>query len=196
MTDYLLQKDLETFFGVLEDAAETFNIWQACQQSHGDKATVEMFNDVYPGVLVWIEHALLAQSVNSLYFLNEKRSDTLNFGSLLSRFKDSLSDVSYEELCLKVGELKSVWKKLALLRNEIFAHRTNQRAIADSFVKASISPAEIESYIKTARFIVQRMGVLRFGVTYHFNPDCSATMTKLIQDLRANSFKADGHTAA
>jgi hypothetical protein len=197
MTDHRLQKDLESFFGVLEDATQTFNIWQACQQSHGDKDTVEMFNDAYPGLLVWIEHALLAQSVNSLCFLNEKRNDTLNFGSLLSHFKDSLSDASYGELRSKVDELKTVWIKLAVLRNEIFAHRTNQRAIADSFVKASISPTEIESYIETARFIVQRIGVVRFGVTYHFRTGCNATMTKLIQDLRSNnSFKADASGAA
>jgi len=190
VTDQRLRKDLETFFGVLEDATETFNIWQACQQSHGDKETVEMSNNAYPGLLVWIERALLSNSINSLCFLNEKRNDTLNFGTLLSRFKDSLSGVSYSELSSKVAELKPVWVKLAILRNEIFAHRTNQRAIADSFDKASISPTEIESYIKTAQFIVQRLGIVRFGVTYHFTPESNATMTKLIQDLRSNnSFK-------
>lgn len=185
-----LQKELETFFGVLEDATETFNIWQACQQSHGDNQTVDMFNSAYPGLFVWIEHALLANSVNCLCFLNEKRNDTLNFRTLLSRFKESLSDTSYGELESKIAELKPVWVKLAMLRNEIFAHRTNKRAIADSFNKTSISPAEIESYIKTAQFIVQRLGVVRFGVTYHFTPSSGATMTRLIQDLRSNnSFK-------
>lgn len=191
MTDHQnLQKKLETFFGVLEDATETFNIWQACQQAHGDEQTVDMFNSAYPGLFVWIEHSLLANSVNCLCLLNEKRSDTLNFGTLLSRFKDSLSDASYGELAAKIAELKPVWVKLAVLRNEIFAHRTNKRAIADSFRKASISSTEIESYIKNAQFIVQRLGVVRFGVTYHFTPSSGPTMTKLIQDLRSNnSFK-------
>lgn len=191
MTDHQnLQRELETFFGVLEDATETFNIWQACQQAHGDEKTVEMFNNAYPGLFVWIEHSLLANSVNYLCFLNEKRPDTLNFGTLLSRFKDSLSDVSHAELASKIAELKPTWVKLAVLRNEIFAHRTNKRAIADSFGKASISPTEIESYIKTAQFIVQRLGVVRFGVTYHFTPSSGPTMAKLIQDLRSNnSFK-------
>ncbi len=191
MTDQRLQKDLETFFGVLEDATETFNIWQACQLAHGDKDIIEMFNNIYPGVFVWIEHSLLANSINSLCFLNEKRSDTLNFGTLLSRFKGSLSDVSYSELSSKISELKPIWVKLAVLRNEIFAHRTNQRAINDSFKKASVSPDEVESYIKAAQFIVRRLGVARFGVTYHFTPGSSVTMAKLIQDLRSNnSFKA------
>lgn len=185
-----LQKELETFFGVLEDATETFNIWQACQQSYGESETVDMFNSIYPGLFVWIEHSLLANSVNCLCFLNEKRSDTLNFGTLLSRFKVSLSEISFDELALKIAELKPVWVKLAVLRNEIFAHRTNKRAIADSFAKASISAAEIESYIKTAQFVVQRLGVIRFGVTYHFTPSSGAKMAKLIHDLRSNnSFK-------
>jgi hypothetical protein len=104
---------------------------------------------------------------------------------LLSRFKDSLSDVSFDELRSKIAELKPVWIKLAVLRNEIFAHRTNQRAIADSFSKASVSPEEIESYIKAAQFIVRRLGVIRFGITYHFTPGSSVTMAKLIQDLRS-----------
>lgn len=121
MTDrHGLQKELETFFGVLEDATETFNIWQACQQSHGSNETVDMFNTAYPGLFVWIEHALLANSVNCLCFLNEKRNDTLNFGTLLSRFKESLSDISHGELEAKIAELKPVWVKLAVLRNEIF----------------------------------------------------------------------------
>jgi len=185
-----LQKELETLFGVLEDATETFNIWQACQQAHGDAKTVEMFNGVYPGLFVWIEHSLLANSVNCLCFLNEKRPDTLNFGTLLSRFKDSLSETSYRELASKVAELKPVWVKLAVLRNEIFAHRTNNCAIADSFSRASISPTEIEAYIKNAQFIVRRLGVVRFGVTYHFTSSSGPTMAKLIQDLRSNnSFK-------
>jgi hypothetical protein len=185
-----LQKELETFFGVLEDATETFNIWQACQQSHGSNETVDMFNTAYPGLFVWIEHALLANSVNCLCFLNEKRNDTLNFGTLLSRFKESLSDISHGELEAKIAELKPVWVKLAVLRNEIFVHRTNKRAITDSFNKANISAAQIESYIKTAQFIVQRLGVVQFGVTYHFTPSSGATMTKLIQNLRSNdSFK-------
>jgi hypothetical protein len=192
-----LQKELETFFGVLEDATETFGIWQACQQSHGDNETVNMFNSTYPGLFVWIEHSLLANSVNCLCFLNERRKDTLNFGSLLSRFKESLSDVSYRELESKISELKPAWVKLSVLRNEIFAHRTGKRAIEDSFSKASISPVEIESYIRTAQFIVRRLGVLRFGVTYHFTSSSGATMAKLIQDLRSNiSFKADGFAAA
>lgn len=187
MTDHQgLQNELEIFFGVLEDATETFNIWQACQHSHGERETVEMFNNVYPGLFVWIEHSLLANSINCLCFLNEIRSDTLNFGTLLSRFKDSLSEISYNELELKISELKPVWIKLAVLRNEIFAHRTNKRAVADSFAKASISPIEIESYIKTAQFVVQRLGVIRFGVTYHFTPSSGAVMTKLIQDLLSN----------
>lgn len=191
MTDHQgLQKELETFFGVLEDATETFNIWQACQQSHGNNETVDMFNTAYPGLFVWIEHALLANSVNCLCFLNEKRNDTFNFGTLLSRFKESLSDISHRDLEVKIAELKPVWVKLAVLRNEIFAHRTNKRAITDSFNKASISAAEIESYIKTAQFIVQRLGVVQFGVTYHFTSSSGKTMTTLIQDLRSsNSFK-------
>ena len=188
MTDHQgLKKELEVFFGVLEDATETFNIWQACQQSHGSNKTVEMFNNAYPGLFVWIEHALLANSVNCLCFLNERRNDTLNFGTLLSRFKDSLSPTSYGELETKIAELKPVWVKLAVLRNETFAHRTSKRAVTDSFNKASISAAEVESYIKTAQFIVQRLGVVRFGVTYHFMPTSGATMAKLIQDLHSNN---------
>ncbi|MGB3746577.1 MAG: hypothetical protein WA961_00125 [Rhodanobacter sp.] len=198
MTDHQdLQKELETLFAVLEDATETFNIWQACQQSHGDKETVEMFNSAYPGLFVWVEHALLANSISCLCLLNEKRNDTLNFGALLSRFKESLSDTSYGELESKLAELKPVWVKLAVLRNEIFAHRTNKRSVTDSFNKASISSNEIESYIKAAQFIVRRLGVIRFGITYHFTSGSSATMAKLIQDLRSNnSFKADGFAAA
>ena len=195
MTDQQnLQKELDTLFGVIEDATETFNMWQACQQSHSDEETVEMFNNAYPGLLVWIEHALLSNSVNSLCFLNEKRSDTLNFGTLLSRFKDSLSRVSHDELHQKIAGLKPIWVKLSVLRNEIFAHRTNKRSIAESFNKANISPTEIESYIKTAQFIVQRLGVLRFGITYQFTTGSGVRMAKLIQDLRSNnSFNSTLH---
>jgi hypothetical protein len=180
------RQDFENIFSILEDTMEFFSVWQSCQDAHADETTVEMFNESYFGVLHWIERAMISQSINSLYSLNEKRGDTLNFNTLLAKYKDSLSTASYQELASKVNELKPLWVKLAILRNEIFAHRTNERGLDESFNKADMTPGQIMSYIKLCQFVIQRFGVLRFGVTYQLTSGSKPAMDKLISDLRSN----------
>ena len=174
-----LQK-FEALVAAIDDATETFDIWLACQTSHSDRETVDTLNTLYPGVLPWIEQALLANFVNILYLMNETRADTLNFKSLLKHLSSTTSDISVKELTERISALKPIWKKIAILRNEVFAHRADVAAGLDPFKKANLSHQEVKSLIRDCQFIAARFGLIRFGTHYHFNSGTGETMKKLL----------------
>jgi hypothetical protein len=87
-----------------------------------------------------------------LYRLYEKRKDTINFCSLLNQLRadNQIDAAQIESATQQIANSTQTWKKLGILRNELFAHLTKEYGPEDIFKKANLAPEEIKLFLDNA----------------------------------------------
>jgi AbiU2 len=155
----------------LMSAQVRFDLWEGFMEARESFDSVEVMNR-YPQFFTSTWNALFESSIVSLWAIYEIRNDTINISQLLSTLKseeilDDGQTLKYQACC---KEIKPIWIKLGILRNEIYAHQSLDSYDFMSLEKASITPTEIREFIDKSKSMIGHIssdsgcGVLMFNL--------------------------------
>ena len=131
-------------------------------------------------------HAHFVATLITLYRLYETRENTYNIPTLL-RIMAKEPRVKKRELLDEANEMyehiKPLWRKVSILRNNAFGHRSNMYAVDEVFEKAGITPNELNNLITITENLLNKLGTSWSGKTYAFNRNCRNDTIRVLSDL-------------
>ena len=154
-----LSKELFELEQAVVQAARNYDIWWALKESNNRKKYVETMNH-YPLYFLTAIGAHFTAFVTILYRVLEKRRDTHNLPRLLKRLRKepNYSNSRLDEFDEACENLKSAWKKVAVLRNNALSHRSVDLDVNEVFRKAELKPDDIRIMIDDLFHLVNDMG--------------------------------------
>jgi hypothetical protein len=163
-------------------AGLNYDIWWG----YKNKFRKQLLNadDHYPLFFQTSLHAHFIALIIALYRLFEKRTDTVNFYSILDILQQSsqFTQKDIENIMRRIERLKPLWIKIGILRNKVFGHRTNKFDITP-WQQASISANEIRKLIKDAQKLLNHISQKWDRNTFAFNLSATSDTRQLLEDI-------------
>ena len=181
----------------LTQAEIDFDMWLAMRSGRTDKDVVIMLKRRYGRFFMSAENAFFNSLVTILYSVFEKRRDTANLWSFRSSIEDVWGSEALEEVDEKYVEIKPIWKRICILRNEVVGHQSLRRTSDESHKIAGLTIADLRDMIKLSQELLFSMASKFQDVHVDFNLSGAESFERLIEDLRSNkSLKADAVNGA
>lgn len=118
--------------------------------------------------------------------LFENRRDTINFGALISEAERSGTDeTAIANARSRMSEVGSIHPKVAILRSNLFGHRSASLSYEDAFEKAAIKPDQIRDLTVAGLDIANCLLAARGLNEQLFHDVPRRDLEKLINDLGA-----------
>jgi len=140
----------------------------------------------YPIFFKMSLHAHFVAMLVSLYRLYETRTDTINLPQLMKLIKDEGS-IPQQELKLiekDIFNLKPLWNKVSVLRNNLFAHRSKSLDPSSIWKQAQVTPIQFKKIINESKSILNRITSLRNRSSHAFNLSSTKDILNLLNDLK------------
>jgi hypothetical protein len=137
---------------IITSASLYYDIWWIYREKDSRAKYVNIMNQYLDFFHTSVQSHFLAMVVE-IYKLYETRKDTANFPSLVKLvLEHNLMDQNTQvELKNKIKEAKSQWKKVAILRSELFAHRSISSTYEAIYKKTAITPNQIKELIEDSK---------------------------------------------
>ena len=138
-------------------------------------------------------HAHFVSFVVHIAALLEKRNDTINLPRLAKELMDlgmvSVQDAA--EVDALLGQAAPLASKTAILRSNLFAHRSAALSYSEAFKKAAVTPNELRDLTEIALKIVNRLLMARGLKDHVFNAqpvtDAEAILRTLAQHVAGDA---------
>lgn len=149
----------------------------------------EQYLDVMNQYLMFFResiHAHFVALIIALYRLFEPRKDTCNFPELIKLFeREKIIDTKTRKYIEPdYQKAQCLWKKVAILRNNIYAHRKNKMSYKEIYAKAKITPNQIRDLIALSKKIINTLTMLWNNNTYAFYLSATGNTKQLLTDLK------------
>lgn len=171
---------------MLTQAEIDFDMWMSMQNARANEEVRILINRRYAMFYLSAENAFFNSLVTILYAAFEKRKDTANFWMLLKTIPESTDAVMRSEIDRWYAEIKEIWIRIGIIRNEVVGHQSLERTVTESHAVAGLK-------IKDFREMIARCQKLLFEVAskFHdahvvFNLRGAESFERLIEDLRSN----------
>lgn len=130
-------------------------------------------------------HAHFVALLMPLYRIYETREDTYNFPECLRLLRDRgmLEIEKIEELERVWQEIKPLWVKVSILRNEVFGHRSLNLDISGAFEKAAVTPDELKVLIEKTGSLIDKLSLAVDQSVHAFNTGAREDTIRLLEDL-------------
>jgi AbiU2 len=131
-------------------------------------------------------HAHLTATITALYQLYEKKRGTRNLGVLLKRASSEpgvAASVTQAAASVFAG-VEPLAKKVRILRNNAFGHRSLDIGYDDAFAKASITPFQLRDLSIASLEIVNHFHRGFGDADWPFNDYPIGHLRRLLRDLR------------
>ncbi|MFA5096311.1 MAG: hypothetical protein WC478_03110 [Candidatus Omnitrophota bacterium] len=143
-----LKDDLEKLFLIIRDAHCAYEIWWILVSKDGRREyshALYNFKDFFEPIM----RANSTTMFIALFKLYDERNDTLNLIKLLENAESlGVIDLSKNiKLKRKKSEVKKIWKKICILRNNVLAHRSYLLTVKEVYRLADINPNKIKRMI-------------------------------------------------
>ena len=176
---------IKNLWDTVISAEHNHDIWWI----YKSKDTRQKFLDTMNQYLSFFEasiHAHFVAMIIALYRLYETRPDTINIPRLL-QFLERNHPLSNDTV-ISINELmekaKPIWKKVGIIRSQVFAHLTNVRKVEESFKKAKIQYRQFKELIELSKKITNKIGQDYNRNTHAFNLSSRLDTEELLTDLR------------
>jgi hypothetical protein len=139
----------------------------------------------YPEFFRFDEHAHLVSFIVHIAALFENDRRTVNFQRLLKDLR-ALSPGScpfLAEAALRLSQIDPLTKKISILRNNLFAHRSASLSYADAFQKAAITANDFHHVTAEALAIANSLLKARGLQPQFFNEMPAQHFKEAVQDL-------------
>jgi len=125
--------------------------------------------------------------VVELYKLFETRKDTINFPRLIKLLNENnlLAPDILKQIDAEKRSLKVLWKKIAILRSELFAHTSIDLSYSEVFKKAGITPNNIRELIERSKRFLNQISEGLERNTYIFDFEATEDTVRVLEDLKS-----------
>lgn len=166
-------------------AALNYEIWWAYKEKNSRQKYAGTMNQYSPFFQTGI-HAHFVAYVMAMYGLYEKRKDTVNIPRLIETIKKSgkLSQADVAETEKLYRELKPIWVKVGILRNNVFGHCSEHVGAAAAFKQANTTPNELKRFIESTGQLLNIVSMAWDKTGYILNTGSGAAALRLLEDLR------------
>ena len=150
--------------------------------------------DKFSWFFVFDTHVHFVAFVVHIAALYENRPDTINLPQLakeMKKKKDLISAQDAGEVDKLLGMARPLVKKVAILRNKLFAHRNDAFPYADIFKKADVTPDELRELTDIALKVANRLLIAHGLDDAEFN---TFPREQLGDMFKALSKRTDGKT--
>jgi hypothetical protein len=165
-------------------ASWNYEIWWIYSYQESRNKYIKVLNN-YTLFFQTSIHAHFVALVVALYRLFETRTDTVNFTQLMKiiKRKQLIEADGIEQIEKDIENLKPIWVKISIIRNEVFAHRnfdlTNQ-----TFQKAGITPTDIKAFLELSKELCNKITRTLDNSTHAFNLSAVDDTESLLDDLK------------
>lgn len=174
----------------LDDASLSFGIWRELTDANNRSDFEEALND-HSLFFQTIIYATLVTLVITLYRLFENRKDTINIPNFVNEtYKlKLLSDSTKDIADRSVENISDAWKKICILRSNVFGHKSRKLNPDAAFIKAKITPDQLEKIIVDMQDLVNVIGEEVFGTTFTSSVDLRYDIHNVIKLLKKTANK-------
>ena len=139
----------------------------------------------FPEFFRFDSHAHDVAMVTHLAMLFENRRDTINFEALIDEAeRDNLvAPADVAEAKKRLGSISPLRPKLAILRSNLIAHRSDSISYEDAYTKAAITPNQLRDLTEAGRSIVSILLLGRGHSECFFAPTTLSHVKKMLQTL-------------
>jgi hypothetical protein len=178
------RKFIKAIANTITSASLHFDIWWVYKEKDSRAKYVDILNE-YLNFFQTSLQAHFLSAVVELYKLFETRNDTISFPRLIKLLNDnSLLDLEVQEKMEgEIKSLKVLWKKVAVLRSELFAHTSIDLSYREVFKKAEISPNNMRDLIERSKKLLNQISKGLERNTYIFNIKATGDTIRVLEDL-------------
>lgn len=169
---------------IIQSASLHYEIWWSYKEKDSRKRYVDILNKYLDFFHTSLQAHFLAVVVE-LYKLFETRKDTANFPALTKFvFEKKIVDKNTKnQIQMKLEEIKPLWKKIAILRSELYAHSSIKLTYPAIFKKAKITPNEIKQLIDLSKDLLNLISSSTMRSHHLFSISASEDTKKILDDL-------------
>ena len=187
MSEEKLKNILNELIDDLEDASLSFSVWRELTDANNEIEFRETLND-HSLFFQTIIHANLVTLVITLYRLFENRKDTVNIPNFVNEtYKLKLLSESTKNMAdSSVENISNIWKKICILRSNVFGHKSKKLEPEAAFIKAEITPDQLKKIILDMQKLVNVIGKECFGITSVIGASLKNDVHEIIELLKKN----------
>lgn len=181
-----VKKQIKELQHTVHVAGLNFDIWWTYKQRRSRRRFVDVLNR-YPLFFQTSIHAHFVALVIAIYRLYETRKDTYNIPRLVAQLETeaTLPKATLAGIRRRTTNAKPVWKKISILRNGAFGHRTEDGTYDDVLRRAKLTYDQIRQLIYHSQRLVNRISHVVERNSYAFNLDASEHTKYVLRDLDA-----------
>lgn len=181
----IIQHNIRELQHAITVSKMNYEIWWVYKEKESRKRYVDTLN-IYPAFFKMSLHAHFVAMIVALYRLYETRKDTINLPQLLKLIKDAglIPQQELKSIETDINKIKPLWKKVAVLRNNMFGHRSKTLEFSDVWKQAQVTPKQFKQLIDESKNILNRITSLQNRSTHLFNLTSTKDTLKLLEDLK------------
>lgn len=176
---------------MLTQAEIDYDMWISMRQAKANPDNLALINRRYSRFYVSAESAFFNSMVTILYAAFERRKDTVNFWSLRSTVPNDADPEVLREIDQKYSEIKKIWKRIGIIRNEVAGHQTLERSKAESHEVAGLTIKDLRDMISLCQELLFLIASKFHDTHVAFNLRGAESFERLIEDLRSSNSLRD-----
>ena len=181
----VIQQHVKELQNALTIAGLNYEIWWLYKEKESRKRFVDTLNS-YPLFFQTSLHAHFVAMIIALYKLFETRPDTVNIPKLIELLEreGSIPQTVIQRIRSEIKQIKPLWVKISILRNNLFGHRSNALDNEDIWKKANVTPNELKRLIVDAKWILNEITSTWDRSSHAFNLSATEDALQLLEDLK------------
>jgi AbiU2 len=163
-----------------------YEIWWLYKEKSSRERFLDTF-DNYPTFFATSLHAHFVAMIIALYRLFETSSHEIaNFNKLIKLLKKdhSIDQTNIKKFETEINQHKILWKKVCMLRNNLFAHKTIAKDNDEIWKKASLKPKQIRELINNSKRLLDMITSVWSGSSSFLISSATEDTKRLLEDLK------------
>ena len=180
-----ISKNVEELQNTIKTAKLNYEIWWIYKNIETRKLYVDA-RKTYPLFFQISLHAHFVAMIVSIYRLYETRKDTINIPQLVKLLKNRnvIPNKDIININSDIKQIKPLWIKISVIRNKIFAHRSNELEYDKIIDEANIAYNQFKELIDESKSILNKITVLWNNSSHAFNLMATKDTVRLLKDLK------------
>jgi len=167
-------------------AVLNYDIWWVYKSERTRPKYVEVMNRYHLFFSTSI-HSHFVALIVALYRLYEKRRDTYNIPRLtdLLEKEGRVSAAALASIRAKSARALPLWKKVSVVRNKAFGHRSIAHTDEEVFREAGVSPNELKELLEVSKTLLNEITQERDDTVHAWNLSGTQDTERVLTDLGA-----------
>jgi hypothetical protein len=179
------EKYITALANTIESASLHFDIWWVYKEQESRLKYVDTLNNY----LNFFQTSLQAHFISiviELYKIFETRKETINFSRLIKLIaRDNLLEPdTLSKIQANKKVIKDLWRKIAILRSELFAHISIDLSYNEIFQKADITPNQLKDLIEKSKNLLNQILESLDKNTYSFELEATEDTVRVLENLK------------